>query len=992
MSEYNSNAKVGISAVKKAKDRNMLKKQRLAIIITAVGVVLLVAALIAVMHIVDIYVYNDVDGTRYYVKKDGGTYALYDEDGNKCLLTEEGFYQTKLGTLVTVDKKTGKCKNYAVVHTEGTEVRDFGEFVLMFKRLTYDAGATEDESIVIKSIEVHNEHGSYTFVRGEKNNFKIVGHEDTSFSKESFAHLAVTCGYTLATRRLESPKMTASGVIDYAEYGLAESKRVRVETDSDGNEIEVEYDYKPAWYVITTMTGESHKIIIGDKTVTGTGYYARYEGRDTIYVVGTGSIENLLLGRIEDFVTPMIVYPMGQTNYINVRDFIIYKDIDYKAIFEELHGKYGSDDTSEEFYKEYEKLFEKYSSKVCDFSFVQIEDREGTLSAHDPYISKLEYAEGYYIDGESADHALYGFYDTAFNRVVKLSPSDEELEEYGLQTAPYVVGFLYRTRNDDGEIIYVENFVEISEHHKEGYYYAYSEQYDMIVEIDENSFDFLEWEEIMWYDSAYIKTNISYVDKIIIESPAFKTEFDIEDSASHYLSYVEQSGNKITAGGKEYMVKWSEEKSSYVLVGADGAVAPTYEGDYLITPLTYQQPEPAADNYLFSEVSEFDSDGDGNNDCVSYYFYSIGYNGKEYSLVAQIIRADYNGKRVDGGKDEVVWGTSALATEYFATRNGYVFLNSKDSAIGQVIDEKYGKQNRGSWGEGNVFVTGDGQYMLVNSKTGAWYQIDNHSEGIYFADSETSRLAKRAVTLPDKYEGGKLKRHGDVYYPTTSKMLLYNEDADKIMAYDKADKAWENVTYSECTIGVWGVGSYYSLGGGILVAVDAASGNWGYVNILTNGSYIADIMSDGEVLDYVIDVTEQIGSSKTATAMENFQQFYKAMLFASFEGMADLSDEQIEELMALDDFSEDSANNPCQLKITMLTRDFHGNERNVVYRFYQYSERRSFVTIEYLDDPSVSDSTHAYGRFYVLRSFVDKIISDAQKVVNAEEVVATSKY
>ena len=117
-----------------------------------------------------------------------------------------------------------------------------------------------------------------------------------------------------------------------------------------------------------------------------------------------------------------------------------------------------------------------------------------------------------------------------------------------------------------------------------------------------------------------------------------------------------------------------------------------------------------------------------------------------------------------------------------------------------------------------------------------------------------------------------------------------------------------------------------------------------------------------------------------------------ATLRASFEGMADLSDEQIEELMALDDFSEDSANNPCQLKITMLTRDFHGNERNVVYRFYQYSERRSFVTIEYLDDPSVSDSTHAYGRFYVLRSFVDKIISDAQKVVNAEEVVATSKY
>ena len=63
-------------------------------------------------------------------------------------------------------------------------------------------------------------------------------------------------------------------------------------------------------------------------------------------------------------------------------------------------------------------------------------------------------------------------------------------------------------------------------------------------------------------------------------------------------------------------------------------------------------------------------------------------------------------------------------------------------------------------------------------------------------------------------------------------------------------------------------------------------------------------------------------------------------------------------------------------------------------RFYRYSERKSYITIEALDstDTSTSDSTKAYGSFYVLQSFIDKIIDDARKVVDAEEVTAVTKY
>ena len=65
-----------------------------------------------------------------------------------------------------------------------------------------------------------------------------------------------------------------------------------------------------------------------------------------------------------------------------------------------------------------------------------------------------------------------------------------------------------------------------------------------------------------------------------------------------------------------------------------------------------------------------------------------------------------------------------------------------------------------------------------------------------------------------------------------------------------------------------------------------------------------------------------------------------------------------------------------------------------IREFAERLKRKSYITIEALDstDTSTSDSTKAYGSFYVLQSFIDKIIEDARKIVNAEEVTAVTKY
>ncbi len=1014
MPEIRKQNAAGTSAAARVKKRNMLKKQRLATLFVSLAVFLLAVILAVVLYLVSIYNFEDVNGDTYTVKKSGGAYALFGDDGI-CDTTEyqnEICYLTSIGTIVYVDPESGSTEIKVVVDTVGSEIQDWGTTVLMFKEMTYDKSAVKDESMIIDSIEVKNSNGGYTFKRNE-NSFVIEGNESTAYSTISFSLVANTCGRTRSSRRLADPVRLASGEIDYSEYGLAPSVRTRTETDEAGNEIEVEYQYTPTSYVITALNGDRHEVIVGDLIVTGNGFYAKYNGgeihdgdtvtsspaRDTIYVLGItedilgGGADGyeLLNGRIETLVTAQIVYPMGLTNYFNVYNFTLRDNIEYAKINEELAEKFGEDDIgSDEFLEEYNKLFEKYSHSVCSFSFYDLEERTGTMNAYTPYRSLLEYADGYYLNGDNIDAMLVGFYQTEFIEVVKLSPSDEELDQYGLMEAAYVINFLFKTgeKNDDGTLIYAENFVDISTKNEDGSYYAYSSIYDMIVKVSESSFAFLEWDETYWYYDQYFQMSISYVDSILIESPAFSTKFEIEDSASKYLGYVALTQNKFTIGDKEYVVK-KDDNGKYVLKHGDETVTPYYSGDFLLTPVVCTVGTPEADNYLFSETSDVDSDGDGENDSVMYYYYDIVKKDGDYYLVAQVLYADQSGNQLS--PIQTVVGEVAYTSSYFMTSTGYMFFANKGSSIGNSIDLMFGDANRGGWGEGRMFVTSSGKKVVINNETGAWVTVSDVSCGFYMADSEDSRLAQRAVEIPAKYDAnGKITRYSDIYYPMTTKKIAYLEDSDIIAAYDEVKGEWKKITYSECTIGVWGECLYYTLEGGVTIALDPTTGDIGEVDVLSNQVYVADIYADEEMLSYTIDKEGYSASDKKANAMQNFQELYKYLLSASIEGLADITQEQKDEFRMLDDFTSGDAEE-CVLKLTLKASDFNGNVREVVYRFYRYSERRAYLTIETIKDGE-SSSEKAYGNFSVLYSFVRKVIEDAEKITEGEPVYSTEKY
>ncbi len=112
-------------------------------------------------------------------------------------------------------------------------------------------------------------------------------------------------------------------------------------------------------------------------------------------------------------------------------------------------------------------------------------------------------------------------------------------------------------------------------------------------------------------------------------------------------------------------------------------------------------------------------------------------------------------------------------------------------------------------------------------------------------------------------------------------------------------------------------------------------------------------------------------------AMSIFRKFYQSLLYASIEGdvhdgIFGLTDEQIKAYT-------DEPDKNCQVKITVKTT-FSGFPE-YVFRYYAYSERRSMLTVN-----------GGSGEFCVLRSFTDKIIADAERVMAGEAVDPTSKY
>jgi hypothetical protein len=101
----------------------------------------------------------------------------------------------------------------------------------------------------------------------------------------------------------------------------------------------------------------------------------------------------------------------------------------------------------------------------------------------------------------------------------------------------------------NGEKLYANNELFISQKTPQGTYYVAAVPFDMIVEVDQYYLSFLEWDYMKWYNEAFIFHNIAYMRDIKFEfnGEAFglsenKTfDFTLDNSLS-YAYYLDEKG------------------------------------------------------------------------------------------------------------------------------------------------------------------------------------------------------------------------------------------------------------------------------------------------------------------------------------------------------------------------------------------------------------------------------------------------------------------
>lgn len=498
------------SPVKLRRRRSAARMQRNWIIALAILTVFLIVAFCVADYYVGLIYFEDEDGTEYVIKQKNGIYVMCNKGGEPLELSVSAdtaknnyIYVTSLGTEVKVDPATGIHTVYSVVDTVEGEELGTQDRIQIYKQIKQDD---------IDTLEIHNEYGSYIFYVDKDGDFQIKGFEGTPYSRVMFSSLAVSCGYTLSTRKIEDPIKDENGL--YTEYGLAPETRV----DDEGKE----YAYEPCWYRITDINGNSHTLYVGDAVPSRTGYYVKPVDRDAVYVMNYSidgsmlgmydgktydSIESVLHVPIEQFVTPMVTYPMEMNTYFDVETFTIWDGDTFNKIPEDI--------TDEEL----EKL---ELDPIVSFSYWDLDERSGTFYANTPYV--LAYPAGYTANDNTIDACLQSLYTLSANGVVKLGITEEDLVTYGLDEPEYVIYFVFQGK--------YEHLILVSAETEEGTRYMSSGLYDIIVEVDRSQLSFLNNTRNDWVDDLYFSMNLAWVKKIEVEYGSKLYTFVLDNSLS----------------------------------------------------------------------------------------------------------------------------------------------------------------------------------------------------------------------------------------------------------------------------------------------------------------------------------------------------------------------------------------------------------------------------------------------------------------------------
>ena len=294
-------------------------------------------------------------------------------------------------------------------------------------------------------------------------------------------------------------------------------------------------DAPVASVTVTAKDGTSHTIEIGKQIVSGSGYYVRLVGSDSVYIFNS-YIGSTVLVPLETYVTPALLYPLTSNNYMLVQNFRV------ESLSYDENGKVITDND-------------------IALSYWDYAERENTEFQSQPYIMADEAYSGYTPSADAVYTVMYNFLEMQYKQLITVDATADDLAKYGLDKP--IKSLYYEFTETDtsiGVTYHVKNYVFFSKMTENGTHYVTSSvyvskdnkqnyikwpAYNQIVEIDRSLLPFLEWETLDWVERDYFRLAIDLCDKITFTTDDYKVTFDIVpvgDDVEAYL--VTDKGNQ----------------------------------------------------------------------------------------------------------------------------------------------------------------------------------------------------------------------------------------------------------------------------------------------------------------------------------------------------------------------------------------------------------------------------------------------------------------
>ena len=462
------------------------------------------------------------------------------------------------------------------VETEEGENLSAAGTVFMF------AGMSRED---VEFIKVDNEYGEFRFVSSGDGDFVIDGYDSVPYDKNLFASLLNVTSYTLSKTKV------GSGLSDEAldEYGLKEPQ---------------------ASWTVQSKSGKAYRVYVGDRLLTGGGYYCMFEGRRSVYVLGT-EIENTVLVPIESYVTPVVCAGISKDDYYVTDKFTVYKD-------GELMLR------------------------------IRLKDKKDQINVNAMAENIMDYPTAYIPDSTLYYDIIYSYMGLYAESCCKLGAGDEDFAAVGLDDPAHVITFEYKDYEFE---IYFSALTD-------GKYYMYNNIYPNVIGVcNAEDFEYLEYDLIDWIDPYLFQQYVTNISDISVSCSSaavdFKLYHGIDDSGNATLA-VKANGEALPSASVDNFRQYY--KTLLAFTAQDYCKYDEY------CPLSEEELAALAENTEAADLTFSYTTLSGETTVFRFYRYSTRHSlvtvngvGEFYTLTDLVKKIENDTVRLLGGEEIVAY-------------------------------------------------------------------------------------------------------------------------------------------------------------------------------------------------------------------------------------------------------------------------------------------------------------------------------------------------